>query len=113
MNEKPTYEELEKRIQRLENMDITYGPELRFITPEKKTFQQLIPTSGPVSKLIGVLVTFVPQFLMTMMIKRLLLPMTLLLTLLAGCATDPYGYQRPATETERGLGIGAATGAAG
>lgn len=30
----------------------------------------------------------------------------------AGCAmTDEYGYQRPATETEKGLGIGAAAGA--
>jgi outer membrane protein OmpA-like peptidoglycan-associated protein len=30
----------------------------------------------------------------------------------AGCATDPYGNPRPATETEKGLGIGAAAGAA-
>lgn len=32
--------------------------------------------------------------------------------LTAGCATDPYGSPRPATETEKGLGIGAAAGAA-
>jgi len=56
----------------LVNMDITYGPELRFITPEHKTFQQLIPAGGPLSKLMGFLIPFVPQFLMTMMVKRLL-----------------------------------------
>jgi outer membrane protein OmpA-like peptidoglycan-associated protein len=36
----------------------------------------------------------------------------LLLVLIAGCATDPYGNPRPATETQQGLGIGAAAGAA-
>jgi outer membrane protein OmpA-like peptidoglycan-associated protein len=32
--------------------------------------------------------------------------------LLAGCATDEYGNRRPMTETEKGVGIGAVTGAA-
>ena len=32
--------------------------------------------------------------------------------LLAGCATDEYGNPRPLTETEKGVGIGAVTGAA-
>jgi outer membrane protein OmpA-like peptidoglycan-associated protein len=32
--------------------------------------------------------------------------------LLAGCATDEYGDRRPMTETEKGVGIGALTGAA-
>lgn len=32
--------------------------------------------------------------------------------LLAGCATDEYGQRRPMTETEKGVGIGAVTGAA-
>lgn len=32
--------------------------------------------------------------------------------LLSGCATDEYGNRRPMTETEKGLGIGAVTGAA-
>jgi outer membrane protein OmpA-like peptidoglycan-associated protein len=31
--------------------------------------------------------------------------------ILAGCATDEYGNRREMTETEKGLGIGAATGA--
>jgi len=34
------------------------------------------------------------------------------LLLLAGCATDEYGNPRQMTETEKGLGIGALTGAA-
>lgn len=37
----------------------------------------------------------------------------LLVAILAGgCATDPYGNPKPMTETEQGLGIGAAAGAA-
>lgn len=32
--------------------------------------------------------------------------------LLVGCATDEFGNPRPLTETEKGVGIGAATGAA-
>lgn len=44
--------------------------------------------------------------------SALLLASLLALFLAVGCATDPYGNPRPATETEKGLGIGAATGAA-
>jgi outer membrane protein OmpA-like peptidoglycan-associated protein len=48
-----------------------------------------------------------------MLNKPLLLLISLLMVLLAsGCATDPYGNPRPATETEKGLGIGSAAGAA-
>jgi len=48
------------------------------------------------------------------MSKKSVLLLVSLLTLIlsVGCATDPYGNPRPATETEKGLGIGAATGAA-
>ena len=56
----------------LVNMDVTYGPELRFIAPSSKTFQQFLPTRGPLARLMGALVPYVPQFLMTMMIQRLL-----------------------------------------
>ena len=56
----------------LVNMEITYGPELRFIPPKTKTFQQLLPTSGPLSRLMGTLIPVMPQFLMIMMIRRLL-----------------------------------------
>jgi fumarate reductase flavoprotein subunit len=54
------------------NMEITYGPELRFIPPKTKTFQQLLPTSGPLTRIMGALVPIVPQFLMNMIIRRLL-----------------------------------------
>ena len=53
-------------------MDVTYGPELRFVPPKTRTFQQLLPTRGPFAKLMGVVVPLMPQFLMSMMIKRLL-----------------------------------------
>ena len=56
----------------LVNMDITYGPELRFIPPKTRTFQQLLPTRGPLTRLMGTLVPNMPQFLMNRMIRRLL-----------------------------------------
>ena len=57
---------------RLVNMDITYGPEIRFVAPEGRSFQQLLPTRGPFASLVGKLTPFVPQFVMVMMIRRLL-----------------------------------------
>jgi len=57
---------------KLINMQVTYGPELRFIPPATKTFQQLLPTRGPLAKLMGMVIPLVPQFFMNMMIKRLL-----------------------------------------
>jgi fumarate reductase flavoprotein subunit len=57
---------------RLVNMDVTYGPEIRFVAPEGKTFQQLLPTRGPLASLMGMLTPFVPKFLMAMMTRRLL-----------------------------------------
>jgi succinate dehydrogenase/fumarate reductase flavoprotein subunit len=56
----------------LVNMDVTYGPELRFVPPIKKTFQQLLPASGFGVRLIGRLMRFVPQFAIRAMIRRLL-----------------------------------------
>jgi succinate dehydrogenase/fumarate reductase flavoprotein subunit len=53
-------------------MDITYGPELRFIAPQGRTFQQLLPTHGPLANLMGAFVPIMPQFLMNAMIRRLL-----------------------------------------
>jgi len=57
---------------RLINMDVTYGPELRFIAPQGRTFQQLLPSGGPAARLMGALVPLLPQFLMSAMIRRLL-----------------------------------------
>jgi len=62
----------EKAGAQLVNMGVTYGPELRFVPPATKTFQQLLPTRGPLAKLMGLAVPLMPQFLMSMMIKRLL-----------------------------------------
>lgn len=62
----------EKVGAQLVNMDVTYGPELRFVPSKLKTFQQLLPTRGPLTKLMGLVVPLMPQFLMNMMIKRLL-----------------------------------------
>ncbi len=54
------------------NMDVTYGPELRFVPPPGRTFQQLLPTSGVAARVMGHLLSFVPQFVMNAMIRRLL-----------------------------------------
>lgn len=62
----------EKAGAQLVNMDVTYGPELRFVPPGGKTFQQLLPTRGPFVKLMSLVVPLLPQFLMNMMVKRLL-----------------------------------------
>ena len=55
------------------NMDITYGPELRFIPPPGDPFEQLLPTQGILARLMGHLVPYLPQFLINWRIKRLLL----------------------------------------
>lgn len=57
---------------KLLNMDITYGPELRFIAPSGRTFQQLLPTHGPLAWVMGRLLPLIPKFVMNAMIRRLL-----------------------------------------
>jgi len=57
---------------RMINMDITYGPELRFIPPTGRTFQQLLPVRGPLVQLMGVVIPYLPNFVMSAMIRRLL-----------------------------------------
>ena len=55
------------------NMDVTYGPELRFVPPEGKLFfSQLLPTSGPIAWLMGRLLPWAPQFVVDAFIRRLL-----------------------------------------
>lgn len=56
----------------LRNMDVTYGPELRFVASRRKPFQQYLPTSGPWAKLLGFVARHSPAWLMRAMIKRLL-----------------------------------------
>jgi len=53
-------------------MEITYGPEIRFVAPPGKPFQQLLPSSPLAAKLMGRALPFVPRFLLNWMIKRLL-----------------------------------------
>jgi fumarate reductase flavoprotein subunit len=54
------------------NMDITYGPELRFVPSHKRPFQQWLPASGPAAKAMATLARWMPPFVMRALIKRLL-----------------------------------------
>jgi len=57
---------------RLVNMDVTYGPEIRFVAPEKRSPLGFLPTSGPLARVVGRLLPLVPQALIHAVIKRLL-----------------------------------------
>ncbi len=59
---------------RLLNMDVTYGPELRFVPPpaRRSTFAQLLPASGLAARLAGKLLPLVPRAVIRAFIKRLL-----------------------------------------
>ncbi len=57
----------------LVNMDITYGPEIRFVAPQGKMFfSQLLPTSGPFAWFAGCLLPFIPRFIVNAFIHRLM-----------------------------------------
>ncbi len=57
---------------RLVNMDVTYGPELRFVPSSKRPFQQWLPVSGIAARVMGAVATRLPSWVMRSMIKRLL-----------------------------------------
>ena len=59
---------------KLINMDVTYGPELRFVPPPstRSDFTQLLPSRGPLAKMLGWMLPFVPNVVLNAMIKRLL-----------------------------------------
>ncbi len=57
---------------KLLNMDLTYGPEIRFIPSRKKNFTQILPTKGPLARTMGRLMPLVPQVVVNAVIKRLL-----------------------------------------
>ena len=57
---------------RLVNMDVTYGPEIRFVPPRRKPFSQLLPGSGPAARIMGRLLPLVPRWVIHLMVKRLL-----------------------------------------
>ncbi len=57
---------------RLVNMDVTYGPEIRFVAPPHKDVTQLFPTKGFFARAMGRMMPLVPKFVIHAMIKRLL-----------------------------------------
>lgn len=59
---------------KLLNMDVTYGPELRFIPPttRRDVFTQLLPAGGVRAKIAGRLLPLVPKPLINAFVKRLL-----------------------------------------
>ena len=54
------------------NMEVAYGPELRFTASHKKPFQQWLPASGWSARLLGSLAGWLPNKFKQAMIKRLL-----------------------------------------
>lgn len=54
------------------NMQITYGPEFRFVPPPGKPFVQLLPSSGWPAAIMGRLLPLVPKRLIHAFVKRLL-----------------------------------------
>jgi len=56
----------------LVNMEITYGPELRFVPPSRQPFVQLLPSTGLVARAMGSLLPYIPNWIMQSFIKRLL-----------------------------------------
>lgn len=54
------------------NMDITYGPEIRFVAPSKVNPLSMLPTHGPLARMLGWCLPPVPKFIIQRLIKRLL-----------------------------------------
>lgn len=54
----------------LVNMDVTYGPEIRFVPPEKLSLLKRLPAGGIVRPLLGMLMPLAPKFVMDAIIKR-------------------------------------------
>ena len=57
---------------KLLNMDVTYGPELRFVPSPGRPFQQLLPSSGWKARMLGQIARNVPDWLLRRYVKRLL-----------------------------------------
>lgn len=62
----------EREGARLVNMDVAYGPELRFVAPTGRTLQQWLPTDGAAARWMGRLLPIVPAFVMRAFVRRLL-----------------------------------------
>ncbi|RME80267.1 MAG: FAD-dependent oxidoreductase [Caldilineae bacterium] len=57
---------------RLVNMDITYGPEVRFVAPPGRTLQSLVPLNATVMRLLGRLYPLLPGWVLAQIVRRLL-----------------------------------------
>jgi fumarate reductase flavoprotein subunit len=57
---------------KLLNMDVTYGPELRFVSPAPAGFQSWLPASPWASRLLATAARLAPRSLLRAYIKRLL-----------------------------------------
>ncbi|HJN10428.1 MAG: FAD-dependent oxidoreductase [Pirellulaceae bacterium] len=56
----------------LRNMDVTYGPELRFVPSSRRPFQQWLPTQGVSARIVGAVARRLPGWAMRHFVKRLL-----------------------------------------
>ena len=56
----------------LVNMELVYGPEIRFISPPRKPFAQLLPANPLLAKLMGKATDFVPKPVLRSIMKKLL-----------------------------------------
>src|SRR5204863_7795180 len=56
----------------LVNMDVTYGPELRFISPARAGFQSWLPASPWASRMLAAVARVLPAWALRAYIKRLL-----------------------------------------
>lgn len=57
---------------RLVNMDITYGPEIRFIPPRRPALLQRLPTRGPLAALARFCSRLAPQVVVSSLARRML-----------------------------------------
>ena len=58
------------------NMDVLYGPEIRFITPPGRPFAQLLPSNPRLARPIARMLPLVPKRLLAACVKRLLVTWT-------------------------------------
>jgi fumarate reductase flavoprotein subunit len=54
------------------NMDVTYGPEIRFVAPARQSWLRWLPSRGPLVRLAGWLTPWAPRFVVQAVIKQLL-----------------------------------------
>lgn len=56
---------------RLVNMDVTYGPELRFIPSRKPSLRSMLPTRGPLARIAGFVAPRLPSWIVKAFVTRL------------------------------------------